>query len=85
MRLKPNKEPMSAFNLCHRLWTKSVGKEGYNKAEWRAMERMVLTLELQADILVDVLRGTPMLPPALVDRIMRLPSLNPRDHEKDIP
>jgi len=27
--------------LLHRLWTRSVGNEGYNKAEWRQLEEAI--------------------------------------------
>ena len=30
---------LSTDHLLHRLWTKAVGTEGYNKAEWKELER----------------------------------------------
>ncbi len=27
--------------LFHKLWTKAVGTDGYNKSEWKQLERMI--------------------------------------------
>ena len=32
---------ISVHELLHRLWTKAVGTEGYDKEEWRELERRV--------------------------------------------
>ena len=41
-QITPPIEPDEKWRLLHVLWTKAVGTPNYNKAEWRAMERVVL-------------------------------------------
>jgi len=48
---------MTPFHLVHRLWTKAVGTPGYIKAEWMAMERMILALEEREKIVADVYKA----------------------------
>jgi len=37
----PPPEPVTPWNLFHRLWTKAVGTEGYVKAEWQELEKVI--------------------------------------------
>jgi len=32
-------EDLSDHEMLHRLWTKAVGEEGYDKQEWKALEK----------------------------------------------
>lgn len=66
-------ETLTAFNLVHRLWTKAVGTPAYKKAEWRAMERMILALEEREKLLADIearLTNPPGRQNALSDEII---------------
>ncbi len=48
-----NKETL--WGLFHRLWTRSVDKEGYDKEEWKELEKYLLVLLQKADALDDTL------------------------------
>lgn len=36
------------WHLFHRLWTKAVGTDGYDKSEWLRLERILLEIEKAA-------------------------------------
>jgi len=45
MILTVGTETITADNLFHRLWTKAAEAEGYSKAEWLALEKVVKRAE----------------------------------------
>jgi len=76
------KEPLSPHDLLHRLWTKAVGTPEYIKAEWRAMERLIRSLDERDALLMEVLRTRSSLPVEIIDKIKNRSSLDPRAFEE---
>lgn len=44
----------SLHGLFHKLWTKAVGTEDYNKPEWMELEKKIKDLEYQVEYLKDL-------------------------------
>jgi len=53
-------------NMLHRLWTKAVGQPGYNKAEWRFLEKALREGQGLAQM-VKNLPGCPLMPELLYE------------------
>lgn len=67
-------EPFTPFNLVHRLWTKAVGTKGYRKAEWMALERVILAFAEREKLVTEM----EFLSEALLTSLNMGPVLNAR-------
>jgi hypothetical protein len=61
----PREEFLAAFreahNALHRLWTDAVGKEGYDKKEWRTLDNALARFARDAGEKVGIARSEPLL------------------------
>ena len=61
----PREEFLTAFReahaTLHRLWTAAVGKEDYNKAEWKALDNALSRFARDAAEKLGIGRSEPLL------------------------
>lgn len=61
----PREEFLAAFRdahaVLHRLWTAQVGKEGYDKAQWKALDNALARFARDAAEKVGISRSEPLL------------------------